>query len=322
MSRFIEQEMIHGPRATLAPVAPRHEFGLPELLLMLASTMAVGLTFDPLIVALWLAIWYCSRRFATPTKHSAVFAFLIAFSFFYPESASAYIPGLHEQVVVGAVVMIVALWLCHAGLAEAWRQSLLLRIVFVRWIGWGLLAYLPVLLGWALVNLLSLPLPLFLEGLPIETSASKSGIPVIAAIAMAIVPVATLKTTADMDRFLETVVKIIGVVVVLGLVQALLGFRLIRTGVSFNPARLRVSAPDANSYGRPCCFRCCCSFQPGHRGGRCQCVPMLAATGPASSSPSGRVVFDDTSSFDRYRLPCCGAVNAVEPRLPPASSSL
>jgi hypothetical protein len=250
MSRFLDRAPIRQPGA--APPQPSAPpLTLPVLMLMLVSTMAIALTFDPLIVMLWIGIWYCSRRFATPTKYSSVFAFLIAFSLLYPESASAFVPGMHEQAVVGAVVMMLALLICRAGLADAWRKSLLLRIVFAGWIVWGLLAYLPVLIGYTIVNVFSAPLPLFLEGLPIETTASKSAIPVIAAVAMAVVPVATLKTKADMDRFLEQIVWVVAVVVALGFVQALLGFRLIATEYPFNPERVAgIAVPDSNSYGR------------------------------------------------------------------------
>jgi hypothetical protein len=174
--------------------------GLIGAVAFVATTALVLLTFHPVVVILWVTCWVFAGTFGGPRPHQKLFLLIIGIIFFYPEFTTAF-HGYHEKWVVLAVVLVSASVFLLPLVKDVLRRHELLTVVVVLWIGWGLVAYLPVLGAYIWATVMGNALPPFLSSLQHTTSGLKSAAPIIPAALIALLTVAALRTTEDLRRF-------------------------------------------------------------------------------------------------------------------------
>lgn len=212
----------------------------------------MGLTGSGTIVAMWIFIWCFAKFFSTRTRGSEFLIFWLGIFLFYPVTSTAY-TDLHVTTVVRATVLILFALSYLNGMRAGLSQSSFLRIVYMSWIGWGLMAYLPVLSTWLAQSLFNVSLPdLFGLVLYIESSTLKTSVWIIVSVFAALIPMVALKETEDWRVLHKAIAAGLTILLVLSFLQVLMGTRFIPTEYEdYGGRRLGgFSHPDANGHGR------------------------------------------------------------------------
>lgn len=236
----------------IAPAGAVRRPGVPSgrLIALLASTVGIGLTGDPILVCIWVTLCFLALR-GEPFNTSAMQLnnLFVAYVMLYPPTASAF-TSLQEYSVVLAFLLAVALYLRGLELKVVWLASRGLRLLVLAWVGWGLLAYLPVLLTWVI----SQPIGVrewSLFGIQADTTSLKVAGPMILAVVALLLPVGALRAPNEFHRFARWLIGVLGLVVLASAIQAAAGFQLVATSYTAEEGRLvGLTNADPNYFGR------------------------------------------------------------------------
>ena len=210
---------------------------------LLATTAVVSLTFNPVVVVLWIACWIFAKVYSGRRSVQTVFLLSIAIIFFYPEFTTVF-EGYHEKWVVMAVLLVVGTAFFRPRMMD--RDALLTRTV-VLWIGWGLVAYLPVLGIYIWATVLGGDLPTFLSSVPHTTSALKTAAPIIPSALIAPLTVAALRTPEDLRRFRQALTFAVLIITTVSIVLWALNIRIL----PFDDARLIADTTRLGAFSNP-----------------------------------------------------------------------
>lgn len=222
----------------------------------LGLTAAVVLTREPVTIALWLLI--CAFAVGGGWRDPAtvpLYLWLGVVSL-YPETSDRFSSINEFATISGATLLLMgatSLWSWQALRARgSWVAT-----VLALWVGWALVVYAPVMCGY-LWHTTGRALPWIFDGVPVQTSALKVAIPVIAACAPALAVLAAIGTELDARRFYAFVTVTTLALTLLSLAQvATGGFEVHWTPVTYSvlPGRLHsISLPDPNGFARQLLF--------------------------------------------------------------------
>jgi len=223
------------------------------LLLFCASVGAMALTFNGVVIATWVGCWAFAVFASEGRRRRTALMLLLAIAVFYPEFSTVFI-GIHEKVIVLSTVLVLsAVW--HYGSARRQlRGERTTRFLAGAWLGWGLLAYAPVLVAWLAVTVLHFQAPDALMALQHETSGIKTAAPVITAALAALVAVAALRDCADFRALRRALEWGVIIVTVLSLTEWAMRRHFVPIDVSrLIPDTTRLegfSTFDSNALGR------------------------------------------------------------------------
>jgi O-antigen ligase len=225
-------------------------------MLFVGSTLLVALTLNPMVIALWVGSWAVAIGFGTRTPAQAALLLALAIVMLYPEFSSVFM-DIHEKVLVLAVVLMLAAFWCQPAWLRVLRHETALAVLVSAWIGWGLLAYLPVVAAWLWITVLAWGSGGFLGKLQHVTSGVKTAAPMIPSALVSLLAISALRERRDFRMFRRALELLVIVVAILSLAAWALGTHF----VPYDPSRLDqslpgasrlvgVSMPDANGFGR------------------------------------------------------------------------
>jgi O-antigen ligase len=236
--------------ARVRPIAAGH---LAALAFFLATTAAVLLTRNPVVIAIWLGIWLFAAVFSRGRAADGGLMLLVGVIFFYPEFSSAF-SSLTEKVVVLTMLLgAFAFWFAPQALRAAAHCSPL-AVVAVYWTCWGLASYAAVAFNYLMLHQVRTPVPDGWRTLYTETSAIKAALPVLVGPLALAVPLVALRSAIDWRRMMTALIAATAIVLVISAVEYVAGVHV----VPYDPSRLLhgtsrmtgFSVPDANGFAR------------------------------------------------------------------------
>src|SRR5688572_28633395 len=189
--------------------------------LFLASTAVVLLTFNAVIVALWLGCWLLAARMSTGTPGNGALLLILAVVVLYPEFSVAY-RGMHEKVIVLPLLLVLMVLYYFPAIARALRRQRTAQFLVVAWVGWGLTAYLPVMAAWVWVTVLGHQGPAIFHTLQHESSGIKTAAPIIAAALMLLIALAGLRDCSDIRALRRAMALAVIIVTIASLAEWLM----------------------------------------------------------------------------------------------------
>lgn len=214
------------------------------------TTAVMALARGPIVVAIWVAIWLLAWKQGEHDPPGLRFNNLyLGFALLYPPTAEAF-TTLHEYAVVLAFWLAAALYFRKLELKATWRAATPVRFLVIAWVGWGLLAYVPVLATWLMSEAVGIR-GWNLFGVQAETTMLKVAAPMILAVFAMLIPLGALRAPRDFRRVAHWVLGVTGLIVVASAVQAVLGMQLVATTYVAEENRLvGITNADPNYYGR------------------------------------------------------------------------
>ena len=223
------------------------------MLLFVVSTGAMLLTFNAVIVVLWIGCWALAVMKSTPTRANAAVLLLLAVMMFYPEMSTAY-RGIHEKVVVlSGLIAVCALYYLRTALRQT-RRQFATRFAVAAWMIWGFIAYVPIVVAWVWITILDHRGPAFLLELQHATSGIKTAAPVLSAALAALVIGAGLRDDADFRAMRQALELAVIIIATVSLVEWGIGRHFVPVDSSRlieGTTRLEgLSTLDSNAFGR------------------------------------------------------------------------
>ncbi len=190
-------------------------------LIFLGSTAIMALTFNMVIIALWILLWIFARSYATSTKGLEFLIFIIGYYLFYPSISTAYGNIYHQGVVLGGILLVFVI-LYRFPVYKLLSEYKFAKIIFYGWIVWGILAYLPVIF----VNYIQSSFiykaterSAGLVELTRDSSILTLAIPTITAVIVMLIPLYALRNVKDFNSFWRALVKGTLILLVLSLIK-------------------------------------------------------------------------------------------------------
>jgi hypothetical protein len=234
-------------------VQPGSKQSLPVLFMFMASTGIVAMTGNLFIAGLWLAMWYVAAHGAGAGRAGGYMAFFLGICFLYPTISIDY-SNLHQKNVVLGGALLFFYFMRRKDIDLAAREFKMVSILAKTWVGWGLLAYVPVLLASVGKYMLRVPLPAYLDDIANENSLLKTTLYMLPNALTLYLPILCLKQSQDLREFIR-VVYVFAITVIAGAFAIYyFGFNPVHEDYSevysFSYRMGTFSMPDANGFGR------------------------------------------------------------------------
>jgi hypothetical protein len=234
-------------------VAPGFKSSLPYVFLLLASTGIMLMTGNPFIVFLWLTIWFYAAHEAKTWGIDGFLVFFLGIGFLYPVVSNVFSNIQMKSAVVGCF-LILFFFLRRQEIVSACKEHRAVKIVVLSWIGWGVLAYLPVLVASVMKFGLRYHLSPSWDSLATEDTLLKTTTYIIPNVLACLIPILAIRKSGDLPR-LVNIIRLLTVLILAGaFAKYLWGVNFENEDYSttyYGGSRMNTfSMPDANGFGR------------------------------------------------------------------------
>ena len=225
-------------------------------IIFLISTGIMALTFNIVIIALWILLWVFARSYTTSTKGTEFLIFIIGYYLFYPTVSTVY-GDLHHAGIVLSCILFVFVILYHFPISKLLSGYKFAKIIFYGWIVWGILAYLPVIFVNFIQNSFiykATERSAGLVELTRDSSILKTAVPTLTAVIVMLIPLYALRNIKDFESFWRAFIKGTLILLALSLIRYVFYIDFIpQSYMEIRSHGFRMtgfSMPDANGYGR------------------------------------------------------------------------
>ncbi len=226
---------------------------LPSTFLFVVSTGIVALTGNAFIVAVWIMIWLLSAAPLTSPNGAGVLTFALGLIFLYPSLSLDY-ANIHDKSFVMGMFFCFFYVFKKKEIQAGCKEFKSAKIIIALWLGWGLLAYVPVMFASIVKYGLRERLPDYLDAIATQDTLLKTSIYMLTTVFVIALPFVSLKEPGDLRGFIKTVYVLTVVVMVGGIAGYLFNINPANEDYSLVYAasyRLHTfSMPDANGFGR------------------------------------------------------------------------
>ena len=195
---------------------------LINAMLFLFSTSIIALTFNIVIISLWILLWVLARHYSTNTKGTPFLIFFIGLYLFYPTSATAF-HIIHWRELVFSWVLLVFVVLYRPSISKYLKGYNTVKMIFYGWIIWGVLVYSCILYVNHIHELIfDVPYkenPFSLITLVRDSSMFTVVIPTITSVFAMLIPLFALRNIRDIESFWAALTKLTLVLLILSLIR-------------------------------------------------------------------------------------------------------
>lgn len=225
-------------------------------LAFLGSTAIMALTFNVVIVVLWVLLWVFAHYYSTLTKGTEFLIFIIGYYLFYPAASTAY-GDIHHRGIVLSGILLIFIILYRPQVNKLLHKNKTAKIIFYGWIVWGILAYLPVFFINFIQNSFiykETERSAGLVELTRDSTILKTVVPTITAVIVILIPLYALRNVKDFESFWRAFFKGTLILLVLSLIRYVFYIDFIPQSYleirSYGFRMTGFSMPDPNGFGR------------------------------------------------------------------------